>query len=77
MDLIKPTDPQYFKQTSDLPYDRHKYKIVFKDGRSILLNNYDEMRGVWFEYVRNWGDAKVEVLDNNTQPKGFKNSTGE
>jgi len=72
VDLIEPTDPQYFEQTSDKPYNRHKYKIVFGDGKSIIMNNYEELRRVWFEYIRNWNDVKVEVLDIREKPNGFK-----
>ena len=27
-DLINSDDPQFFEQTSDIPYDRHYYKVV-------------------------------------------------
>ena len=27
-DLIDRDDPQFFEQTSDIPYDRHYYKVV-------------------------------------------------
>ena len=29
MKLIDPSDPLYFRQTSDEPYDRHHYKLEF------------------------------------------------
>ena len=37
--LIEKNDPRYFSQTSDLPYDRHHYKIVHKD-RSIMVESW-------------------------------------
>jgi len=69
MELIERTDSQYFEVTSDKPYNRHQYKITFDGGRSIVLNDYEELRRVWFEYVRTRKDVKVEVIDVK---KGFK-----
>ena len=77
---LEPEDrvlPEWFAQTSDKPYDRHTYELVFNDGRkSIIFDDYDQMRLHWFECVRNWGDCKVNVLDIKKQKKkskgGFK-----
>ena len=69
MELIERTDSQYFEVTSDKPYNRHQYKITFDGSRSIVLNDYEELRRVWFEYVRTRKDVKVEVIDVK---KGFK-----
>ena len=30
-----------FKQTSDKPYDRHEYKLVLKNGKSITVDDYE------------------------------------
>ena len=38
--LIKPSDPQYFTETSDELYDRHTYKIVSKTGETINVDNW-------------------------------------
>lgn len=64
---------EWFAQTSDKPYDRHQYKIEFDDGRSIIMDSYEELRNVWFEYVRTRKGAKVSVIDKKTQKevKGF------
>ena len=32
MNLIKRDDPRYFTQTSNEPYDRHLYKVVYHSG---------------------------------------------
>ena len=40
MKLIQPDDPQYFSQTSDRLYDRHHYKVVGKNGDSIVVDNW-------------------------------------
>ena len=47
-----------FTNTSDAPYDRHKYKVLLSDGREIILEDYEYVRAVWYQY-----DCKgVEVL---------------
>ena len=60
--LIQPSDSRYFTQTSDKPYDRHFYRMVLTNGKSIVLEDYEQMRAMWFQY-----DSKflshVEVID--------------
>ena len=66
----------YFEQTSDKPYDRHKYQLEFGDGQTVIFNDYEQLRAYWFECVRNWGNCKVSVLDTKQNKKksngGFK-----
>ena len=38
--MITPT--QEHKFTSDKPYNRHKYKLTFVDGRSIVFDDYKD-----------------------------------
>ena len=56
------TQLKVFSQTSDLPYDRHFYRIVFTNGKGITVDDYEQMRAFWFQY-----DSKllshVDVLD--------------
>ena len=40
MELITPDDPQYFQQSSYKDYDRHQYKVVGKNGDSIVVDDY-------------------------------------
>ena len=40
MNLIKPDDPQYFEQSCYKDYDRHHYKVVSKNGDSIVVEDY-------------------------------------
>ena len=76
--LIDPSDPRYFKQSSDKPYDRHQYQIVINKDQSIIFDDYDQLRAYWFEYARNWNGCKVNVLDvkqkNKKSTGGFKYS---
>ncbi len=65
----------YFEQTSNEPYDRHQYQLEF-NGKSIIFDDYDQLRSHWFECVRNWSDCTVTVLDRKKNKKkingGFK-----
>ena len=44
--LIEKDDPLWFGQTSDEPYDRHHYKIVYKH-RSLVVKSWDEVQEHW------------------------------
>ena len=59
--------PKRFEQTSDLPYDRHTYKVHTKTGSTHILGDYMEVQALWFQ--RGTILSHVEVLDKN---KGFK-----
>ena len=67
--LIEPSDPQYFTETSDELYDRHTYKVVEKSGKSIAIDNWMEVREMWWN--RKVFLSHVEVIDP-IQSKGFK-----
>ena len=60
--LIKPTDPQYFTQRSDEPYDRHTYELVLPSGKTLVFQDYEHLRSIWFEAARNWSGCVVNVL---------------
>ena len=45
MELIKPNDPQYFEQSSYDDYDRHHYRVVSKNGESIVVDDYMMAKG--------------------------------
>lgn len=61
---------QTFNQTCNKPYDRHNYKLVYVDGRTVIYENYDEVQLAWFQ-VPNQFLSHVEVLDKKPK-KGFK-----
>jgi len=56
------TKLKVFSQTSDLPYDRHFYRIVFTNGKSIVVDDYEQMRLFWFQYDSNML-SHVDVID--------------
>tara|TARA_B100000902_G_C26449088_1_gene499832 strand:+ start:110 stop:301 length:192 start_codon:yes stop_codon:yes gene_type:complete len=61
----------YFTCTSEGDYDRHHYKIISKNGESIVVDNWAQAHEIW------WNKSsyldRIEVLDK-PQPKsrGFK-----
>jgi hypothetical protein len=62
-----------FKQTSDDPYDRHDYKLVFSDCKTLVFDNYEDLQLVWFQSPWQFL-SHVEVLDKKkkkTKSKGF------
>ena len=59
-DLIPPGDPRYFTETCPKSYDRHHYKLILKSGKSLVVQDYEILRALWFQYNK-YAD-KVEVL---------------
>ena len=71
--LISKNDPQWFAQTSDIPYDRHHYKIVCPN-KSFVVESWDEVQEWWWNNCRLPAfDAVVHVID---KPKTKKKSKG-
>lgn len=64
--MITPT--QEHKFTSDKPYNRHKYQLVFVDGRSILFDDYEKMKQAWWQY--NQVASHVNVVDKKKSGGG-------
>ena len=67
---------EYFTQTSDGLYDRHVYKLNVPNRDSVILEDYETLRRVWFESIRNYTGCTVEVMDSKQTKKkingGFK-----
>jgi hypothetical protein len=68
--LIDPSSPEYFQQSSNEPYLRHDYKLVYENGKSVVFDNYEDIQRTWFQ---NNGKflSHVEVLDHKKKKKGF------
>ena len=49
-----------FTSTCQKDYDRHTYKVVLKDGQSVILDDYEKTRAFWYQF-REQLDC-VEVL---------------
>ncbi len=66
-----------FANTSDLLYDRHNYKLVKSNGKSIIFDNWEDAKSYWFQNVSFGNLNYFEVLDKETlnkqeKRKGFK-----
>jgi hypothetical protein len=60
-----------FKQTSDDPYIRHHYKLVYDDGREVVFDNYEDAQVTWFQHAGKFL-SHIEVLDIKEKSRGFK-----
>ena len=65
----KLNDPTYFTNTSDGPYDRHTYRVRLTNDKSIVLDDYELVRGLWFQYEKQFLKT-VEVLDKKAKSSG-------
>ena len=61
MKPLSPGDPGYFTTYSTKPYDRHHYKIVFKNGKTMTVEDYESLRGLWYQFKDNV--KNVEIID--------------
>ena len=69
---IEPSDPRYFTVTSDEPYDRHDYKIIRKDGETMVVDSWELAREIWWN-TPSFSLSHIEILDKKTnKKKGFK-----
>ena len=69
-ELISKEDPRYFSQTSDIPYDRHHYRIVCQN-KSFVVESWDEVQEYWWNR-RGFSPPVIEVIDKPKTKKGFK-----
>lgn len=69
------TLPDHFTQTSNELYDKHNYKLIFKNGKSIVFEDYESLLQFWFQYGFKDELACVDIIDKNKvkqrQKKGF------
>lgn len=64
---------QIFKQTSQDPYIRHDYKIIDNDGNYLIVDNWEDVKNIWFGSPEN-SLSHIEVLDHKepkSKSKGF------
>ena len=63
-----------FTCTSDLPYDRHNYEVVLKNGKKQFFDNWEDTQRYW------WSNSQIPdfldliiVKDKKTiKTKGFQ-----
>ena len=68
--LITKDDPLYFSQTSNESYDRHHYKLVFKE-KYVILKTWEEVQEYWWN-KKAFENPVIEVIDKPQPKKGFK-----
>lgn len=71
--LIEKTDPRYFTVTSDEPYDRHTYKVVYCDGKEKVVDSWEEVQSIWWNSI-SYFVSHIEVMDRKktkTKGRGF------
>ena len=54
-------DGEVFTSYCDKPYDRNKYKLVLKNGKAIVLEDYDQVRQLWYQFRTQM--VCVDILD--------------
>jgi hypothetical protein len=54
---------EYFTQTSNDPYIRHKYKLVYKNKKAVIFDNYQDVQSAWYDGGQN--SNYIEVLNGN------------
>ena len=54
--------PTRFSCTSDAPYDRHRYKIVFTGADPVIVDSWDQANAIWFQTPAMF-KSHIEVLD--------------
>jgi hypothetical protein len=59
-----------FQQTSNEPYLRHDYKVVYDDGTYQVFDNYEDVQLLWWNRNGNFL-SHIEVLDRK-EAKGFR-----
>jgi len=73
---LKTDSLEVFLQTSDDPYDRHNYRLNVPGSNPLIVEDYEVLRAIWFEKVRNYTGCTVDVLDIKQKKKkskgGFK-----
>ena len=60
-----------FTQTSSMPYNRHRYKLVYTNQKSVIYEDYEDVQLAWFQTPSQLL-SHIEVLDKPTKSKGFK-----
>ena len=64
---------QWFEQTSNEPYIRHDYKLVYTNGETKVFEEHQDFMAAWFQYPKQLL-SHGEVLDKKvkkTKSGGF------
>ena len=61
--------PKFFEQTSDKPYDRHRYKLVGISKKEIIFDSWEQVQSCWFQSPSQFL-SHIEVLDKKKESGG-------
>ena len=67
-------ESNWFTHTSDKPYDRHTYNLCTKNNKSLVFDDYEQLRAAWFQTCHLGQLSHVEILD--AQPVRTSDSKG-
>jgi hypothetical protein len=67
--------PEFFRQTSDEPYDRHIYRFIDCNNQSIIVESYEQVYEKWFN-TPSMLKSRIEVLDRPKHKNKKKKSNG-
>tara|TARA_B100000674_G_scaffold379772_1_gene322431 strand:+ start:551 stop:778 length:228 start_codon:yes stop_codon:yes gene_type:complete len=62
---------EVFTSTSDKPYDRHSYRVIYGNGKAVEVGSYDEAQNLWYGST-----PRPKVIEVVSQPKAKSKSTG-
>ena len=54
--------PKHFTCTSETPYDRHRYKVVFTGADPVIVDEWEQANLIWFQ-TSSMFKSHIEVLD--------------
>ena len=63
-----------FTETSSAPYDRHRYKVIFKGGvKEVYCESWEAAQAIWFQWAGMKAVDRIEVCDfkRHTKTRGF------
>ena len=66
--------PEFFQQTSDEPYNRHDYKLVYTNGQTKVFEEHQDFMAAWFQYPKqllSHGEVLDKKVKNKTKSGGF------
>jgi len=61
--------PKFFTQTSDKPYDRHRYKLVGVNQNELIFDDWEQVQAYWLQAPSQFL-SHIEVLDKKKKSNG-------
>jgi hypothetical protein len=58
-------DGENFTTYCDEPYDRHLYKVVLKNGKALIFDDYEIARAFWWNNNQTGNLRTIEVIDKS------------